>query len=301
MTLVSSAPSVSTEAAMALSVSADTLGYARPVLRGVSLEVPTGECVALLGGNGTGKTTLLKSIVGLVGGNGVDVRIHGVRVAGRPENAVRAGAGLVFQNPDDQLFCATPLEDVLFGPRNQGCTEDEAQRLAANALTAMEALTLADREVETLSFGEKKRVCIAAVLAMQPSLLLLDEPTAGLDPAGEMRLLRLLRQLSSERRVTVIIATHAVDLVGYLATRMVLIGDGRILADGSLVDVFADEACLHRARVRSPWVLQLWRHLGPDATRLPLTVPQAVELLRSGPGQCEIAAYSGRNFASRDT
>ncbi len=238
----------------ALRLRLENVGYpnAPAALTGVELEVRSGERVAVIGGNGTGKTALLKTSIGLLPAPREGVEVFGHPVGGAAADAVQAGAGLVFQNPDDQLFGATVLEDVLTGPRNQGLDSEEAGRRAFAALRSAGLAQLGERRIETLSFGERKRACIAGALAMQPALLLLDEPTAGLDPVGELAFAALLRGLGESGRVAVVAATHAVDLVPLFADRVVLLGRGRVLADGPPDEVFEETALLAEARVRAP-------------------------------------------------
>jgi cobalt/nickel transport system ATP-binding protein len=241
-----------------------------PVLSGVHLDVAEGERVAVIGANGAGKTTLLKTLVGLLPlpGGGLEVRGRPIREA---EDAVCAGIGLVFQNPDDQLFAATVAEDVAFGPRNLGLDERTVQARVDEALSRFSLAALAHRSIDTLSFGEKKRACLAGVLAMRPRLLLLDEPTAGLDPLGEAELLAHLRDLP----VTLVCATHAMDAVPRLAERVIVLGGGRVLADGPARRVLTDENLLETARLRPPVVTELGRKLG--WAPYPLTVDDARE------------------------
>ena len=175
------------------------------------------------------------------------------RPIARAEDAVAAGVGLVFQNPDDQLFGATVGEDVRFGPRNQRLDEGEVGRRSDEALLGMGIAHLAARPIEELSFGEKKRACLAGVLAMRPKLLLLDEPTAGLDPLGELGLLTLLAGLDA----TLVVATHAVDLVPRLCNRVIVLACGRIVADGPPRAVFDQSDALRAANLRAPWS-QAW-------------------------------------------
>jgi cobalt/nickel transport system ATP-binding protein len=261
----------------ALSIQAGALGHDRaaPALRDVALEVQPGERVAVLGGNGAGKSTLLKSAVGLLRAGRAEVRVFGAAVR-TPRDAVLAGAGLLFQNPSDQLFGATVLEDAAYGPANQGLAAPAALDRARVALAGCGLDHLAARPVEALSFGEQRRACLAGILAMRPRLLLLDEPTAGLDPEGEFRVVELLRVLS-QAGVTLVAATHAVDLVPHLADRVILLGEGRVLADGSTRAVFAEAALLRRARVRAPLPAGIWRALHPEASadpHVPLTVEE---------------------------
>jgi cobalt/nickel transport system ATP-binding protein len=275
--------------APALAFHCGELGYPGSVaLRDVHFSIRPGERVALLGGNGTGKTALLKTIVGLLPARDGTVQIAGQVVTGAPKRAVEAGAGLVFQNPDDQLFGTSVREDVLFGPRNQGNSDATSVARMERALADLGIAHLKDRHIEALSFGEKKRASLAGVLAMQPSLLLLDEPTAGLDPAGERGFIELIVRLTGAGRAALLFATHAVDLVPFFADRVILLADHRIIADGPTRDVFGRAALLEAARVRPPLVSELWLRVtsGGEAAgraasehRLPLTVEEAAECL----------------------
>lgn len=272
--------------APALAVACPSLGYpGAAALSNVHFTIRAGERVALLGGNGTGKTALLKTIVGLLSMPGSNIQVAGQTVTGSPARAVAAGVGLVFQNPDDQLFGATVREDALFGPQNQGHSHKESASRVARALADLGIADLAERPIEALSFGERKRACLAGVFAMQPSLLLLDEPTAGLDPAGELAFVALMDRLTGEGRGTLLFATHAVDLVPLFAERVILLAGGRIAADGPTREVFRQTELLRAANVRAPWVAELWLRLASGNAareqRPPLTLAEASACLRA--------------------
>jgi cobalt/nickel transport system ATP-binding protein len=236
----------------ALSIRAAAVGpvAGRWTLGAVELELRPGERVALLGANGAGKTTLLRAAMGLARLREGDVRVAGMRVR-TPEEAVRAGAGLVLQNPEDQLLGATVLEDAMIGPLHAGLAPAAARARAREALAAVGLAGAEDRPVEELSFGEKRRLGLAAVLVMRPSLLLLDEPTSGLDPLGEQEIAALLARAAGAG-ATLLVATHAVDLVPSLADRAVVLGGGCVLADGPVAQIFSDATLLARARLRAP-------------------------------------------------
>jgi cobalt/nickel transport system ATP-binding protein len=213
----------------------------RPVLDEVDFRVEAGERVALLGPNGAGKSTLLLHLNGLLRGRGF-IRVCGVRLEDATLAQVRARVGLVFQDPDDQLFCPTVFDDVAFGPLYMGLGEGEVRERVARALQAVGLSGFEGRPPHKLSGGEKKRAAIATVLAMDPSLLVFDEPTAGLDPAARRELIELMRRLPQ----ALLVATHDLAMVAELFPRAVVMHQGRIVADGSTADVIGDRALLAR-------------------------------------------------------
>lgn len=267
-----------------LSVDAPVIGYAKgpPALRGVRIRADRVESVAVLGGNGAGKSALLSWIAGVLPRAGGVCRVSG-RSIDSPRDAVRAGVGLVVQEPDDQLLGATVREDVEFGPRNLRLAHGEISERVTSALDVVGITALSERDVASLSFGERKRVCLAGVLSMAPALILLDEPTAGLDPAGELTFCATLRGLA-RGGVTLLVATHAVDLVPHFATRVIVLGEGRVLADGPCREVLREDALLARARVRRPWPVELWARAEgafADGPGVPLTMEEVVSCLNS--------------------
>ena len=206
-----------------------------PALRGVDLHIEPGEKVALVGPNGAGKSTLILHLNGILRGQG-EVRVCGLPVADDNLGRIRASVGLVFQDPDDQLFSPSVGEDVAFGPSYMGLPQDEVDRRVERALASVGMPDSATRVPHHLSGGEKKRVAIATVLAMDPEILVLDEPTAGLDPRGRRGLIRLLGDLPQ----TMLVATHDLRMVEELFPRTVVMDQGKIVADAPTAALMAD-------------------------------------------------------------
>ena len=234
-----------------------------PALRGVDLRVERGEALALVGANGAGKSTLLQHLNGLLLPEHGSVVVEGRPVTPATLREVRRRVGFVFQDPDDQLFMPTVADDVAFGPLNLGLDAEAVRARVQAALEAVGAGALAARATYRLSGGEKRAVALAGVIAMEPSILVLDEPTAALDPAGRWRLLELLRALPHTR----IVATHDLDLVVELCPRVVVLHEGAVAADGAPTAVFADAGLLRRCRLEPPLggLRGGARHAGGDA------------------------------------
>ena len=232
----------------------------REVLRGLDVEVPAGARMALLGANGSGKTTLLRTIAGAHRPSAGQVFLDGepVRFDRAGLRAHRRRVQLVL--PDDQLFSADVRQDVSFGPLNLGLSEAEAAAATDSAISAMGIEHLADRPTHQLSYGERKRVVIAGALAMNVDVLLLDEPTAGLDPAGVEALLQTLEEINA-LGTTLVFSTHEVDNALAFATHAAVMTDGR-LRQGGLVELLSDAELLAVARLRQPILLQLSAALG---------------------------------------
>jgi len=208
-------------------------------LQHVSLEIIQGEKVAILGGNGAGKSTLLLHFNGILRGEG-KVLIYGLEPVSKNLREIRKKVGIVFQNPDDQLFCPTVHDDVAFGPLNMGLDKGDVDKHVQKALTDTGINDLADRNSFQLSFGEKKRAAIATVLSMNPDLIALDEPTSNLDPSGVRELAELLNRI--ER--TLIVITHNIEFATQTCDRFIVMKDGEIKKDGTPSDVLADQELL---------------------------------------------------------
>ena len=239
---------------MTLKVDAVTYAYpdGRVALNGIDLSLDTGERVALLGPNGAGKTTLVLHLNGVLHGGAGTVTVDGQRVdprnrAGLAE--IRRRVGIVFQDPDDQLFLPTVEEDVAFGPSNLGL---RGEALAARVTEALDAVGMAEHRERTphhLSFGQRRRVAVATVLAMHPSILVLDEPSSNLDPASRRELATILESLP----VTMLMVTHDLPYALQLCPRAVILDDGRVVADGRTEDLLADAELLARHRLELPY------------------------------------------------
>ena len=277
---------------------------ATEALKGIDFRVETGEFVAILGSNGSGKTTLINLIVGLLKAKTGEIRIGGRTVETLSAQELYQLVGLVFQNPNDQLFAATVEEDVAFGPRNLDLPEAEVQRRVAEALAAVAALPLKGKAIHHLSFGEQKRVSLAGVIAMQPQVLILDEPTAGLDPAGEAQMLQLLKKLNDEQGMTIILATHSVDMLPLFADRIYVLDGGRVLREGPSEEIFCHQEMIVRAKLRLPYISRLMyemkRHDGVPIDGLPLTIGEArARLLELIPKEM-IGEDNGKHSAPRE-
>jgi len=226
-----------------LAIEIEDLDYSYPdghvALRGISLCVGPGERIAIVGPNGAGKSTLMLHLNGILRGDG-HVRVGDFDVSEDNLRKVRAVVGIVFQHPDDQLFSPTVFEDVAFGPIYMGLPEDEVRQRVISSLRQMGVEAYADRVSHHLSLGEKKRIAIATVLAMDPQVLVLDEPSAGLDPRSRRTLIQLLDQLDP----TMLISSHDLRMVKELCPRTVILDEGEVVADGPTSDLLNDEALL---------------------------------------------------------
>jgi len=229
------------------------VSYAYPdgtfALRGVSLTVEPGERVAVLGPNGAGKTTLALHLNGVLGGGPGEVLVGGMRVDKAHLRECRRRVGIVFQDPDDQLFMPTVAQDVAFGPSNLGVAGDDLSATVDVALAAVGMSGVADRAPHHLSFGQRRRVAVATVLAMQPQLLVLDEPTSNLDPASRRELSEVIRSLD----LTVLVVTHDLPYALELCPRSIVLNEGSVTADGPTAELLCDDELMAANRLELPF------------------------------------------------
>ena len=221
-------------------------------LDGVTFRIGHGESVGVIGANGAGKSTLLLLLLGVLFADSGEVRVGDIVVTPRTLPHIREHVGMVFQDPDDQLFMGTVFEDVAFGPRNLGLEEPEVERRVAEALATVGIAHLRDRAPYRLSGGEKRAAGIATILSMEPDILVLDEPTAGLDPRARRRVIQLLRGFDHTRIVT----SHDLDMVLDVCSRVIVLADGRVAADGPADRILRDEPLLLSCGLELPLSLQ---------------------------------------------
>jgi len=227
-------------------------------LQRLSFSIPAGERVAIVGPNGAGKSTLLQHLNGLLpaswtpNGDTAEVAIHGLPVAPANLAAIRRQVGFVFQDPDDQLFCSTVAEDVAFGPENFGLANGDLPERVRRSLELVGLPNHGPRMIGQLSLGERKRVCLAGVLACDPTILVLDEPTANLDPRARRQLLAIIQHTTA----TLIMATHDLEFVLDACPRVLVLDEGRLVADGPATEILADPVIMDRHGLEVPWRLR---------------------------------------------
>jgi len=248
-------------------------------LSDIAVDVSHGEFIGILGSNGSGKTTLLKIMDGLMKDFEGSVYLDRADIKKLSPKEIYKKVGLIFQNPDDQLFAATVFEDVAFGPINMGFREDEVINRINNALRDVEMEEYAKKSIHNLSFGQKKRICIAGLLAMGHEILLLDEPTSGLDPMGEYKMMTLLTKLNKEKGVTIVMATHSVDLVPLFLDRLYILSKGSIVRSGISEEVFTAPDDMSNVKLRLPHIAELIYKLKHEDNmpfgKIPLTIGEA--------------------------
>ncbi|TAL28031.1 MAG: ATP-binding cassette domain-containing protein [Nitrospirae bacterium] len=269
----------STQVRLSINISSFKYPDGTQALSDMAVDVSHGEFVGILGSNGSGKTTLLNIMDGLIKNFEGNVYLDNADIRRLSPKDIYKKVGLVFQNPDNQLFASTVFEDVAFGPLNMGFSEEDVERKVTGALRDVDMNGYEKKSIHNLSFGQKKRVCIAGLLAMGHEILLLDEPTAGLDPMGEYRMMNLLTRLNKENGVTIVMATHSVDLVPLFLDRLYILSRGRIVRGGIPEDVFKAPEEMSNVKLRLPQIAELIYRLKHEDKmpfeKIPLTIGEA--------------------------
>lgn len=279
--------------------------FAVSALKNVNLTIPKGKITAIIGHTGSGKSTLIQHLNVLLRPTHGEVIINGERVTHDSKNnnlkALRKTVSVVFQFPEAQLFEETVLKDVMFGPLNFGVTEEEAERIAKEKLKLVNLdESLFERSPFDLSGGQMRRVAIAGVLALEPDVLVLDEPTAGLDPAGQKYMLEMFVNLHKEHNLTLVLVTHQMEDVALYADNVIVMSEGTAVLDGTPQEIFADKAQLEKLQLGLPQSLQFYHKLSrqlsiaDENVQLPITINQLADAiiqmresgkLRSGVGE----------------
>lgn len=263
-------------------------GHRAAAIDSLDLSIERGQRLVILGANGAGKSTLLQLLNGTLRPTGGTIVLDGLSTDYTRMGLLRwrQKVGLVFQNPDDQLFAATVYQDVSYGPLNLGLPEAEVRCRTDEALSLLGIANLADSPVHMLSSGQRKRTAIAGIMAMRPEILILDEPTAGLDALGSARFLAFLDQLSN-CGTTVVLAVHDTDLALAWADEVAVLIHGRVVRQGTPQEVLLDQEFLTAAHLRMPWVIEGWQLATglsalPFAEKPPRTMEQLIRLLQPG-------------------
>lgn len=264
-------------------IETDALSFTYPdgvcALEDITLHIKKGEFVGILGANGSGKTTLLRLLNGLLKPTQGKICLEQKDIRGINRDALFSKVCTCFQNPDHQLFSPTVALDIAFGPTNLGLPKDVVRKRVDDALFDVGMSEYFNRTINSLSYGQKKRICLAGVLAMGPEVILLDEPTSSLDPMGVNAIMQLLKDLNKQKGVTMVMSTHSIDLVPIFIDRVIVLDKGKIVSEGAPQEVFSDAKKLNDAKLRLPRIGELFDILkkedGLDIENLPLTVGDA--------------------------
>lgn len=251
-------------------------------LKNVSLKINDGEMAAILGKNGAGKSTLFLHFNGIHEPDDGEILIDGEKLKYKKKALIkcRQKVGIVFQNPDNQIFAPSVEEDVAFGPLNLKLPMDEVQNRVEEALKRVGMKGFEKKAPHHLSGGQKKRVAIAGILAMRPEIMILDEPTAGLDPQGAIKIMNLLSELNREG-ITIVISTHDVDLVSKYVNKIFVMADGEIIGEGTPKEIFSNEDLIEKANLKLPIISELFKALNDENqinienNDYPLTISEA--------------------------
>mgnify|MGYP000856631215 CR=1 FL=1 len=258
-------------------------------LRDINLEILEGERAAIIGSNGAGKSTLFSHFNGILRPTTGQIMINGEAASYKKEGLIkiRQTVGMVFQNPDDQLFSPTVEEDVAFGPMNLGLPDEEVEKRVEESLEAVGMNGSEKKAPYHLSGGQKKRVAIAGILAMKPDIMVLDEPTTGLDPHGVEQVMNILYNLNQDRNMSIIISSHDVEMVTEFATKIFVLHEGQIIHQGTPEDIFNNPETIKKARLKQPTAAALLHRLKANgmSVGVKLTVEEAYHEILHGMGE----------------
>ena len=265
-------------------------------LDNITLSFERAERIALLGTNGSGKTTLLNHLNGILKPTSGKILFEGkpLRYDAKSLLELRKRVGFVFQDPNDQLFAPTVKQDIAFGPLNLGYSTEKVKTLVDEALRTVGMSEFAEKPPHFLSLGQKKRVALAGVLAMQPEVIIMDEPTSNLDPRATSEILHLLLQLNKQAGITLLLATHDVDMVPLFANKLYILNKGKLVSEGTPKETFSNCELIRQVNLRSPRITHLFEVLKrednlPIDAQLPLTIGEArkeiMKLLKTKPGK----------------
>lgn len=256
----------------------------RPILENINVSIEEGSFTALLGANGCGKTTLAQHFNSLYKPASGKVLLKGEDICKMKPEQIFSTIGLVFQNPDDQLFSYTVREDVSYGVSNLGIKGNELNERIEASLKLLDIEELKNREIHKLSFGQKKRVAIAGILAMKPQILVMDEPTAGLDPMTTSSLMKTLKEIQAKEGLTVVIATHEVDIVPVNCDKVYVLNKGKVILQGTPDEVFVNKKLLRESNLRLPRIGHLMEILhdrdGLDIDKSVMTISKARKAIK---------------------
>ncbi|MBZ5749985.1 MULTISPECIES: energy-coupling factor ABC transporter ATP-binding protein [Metabacillus] len=245
-------------------------------LKDITLSIHHGKKIALIGNNGAGKSTLFLLLNGIIKPTNGQILFKGKELSYTRQEIrqLRKQVGIVFQNPDSQLFSSSVYEDIKFGPKNLGLSPKRVKQTVQDAMTLTETESLKDRPPHFLSIGQKKRVSIAGIIAMNPELMVLDEPTAGLDPYYSKKIMNLLDHIHNENR-TILLSTHNVDFAYEWADEVIVLNNGTIIAHGSPVEVFQNVETVQQSHLEQPWIMEVFNKLTDINAPLPKKYPKS--------------------------
>lgn len=249
-------------------------------LKGISLDIAQGERIAILGPNGSGKSTLILLIAGLLMPNSGVIKVFGEKTTSKDFQKLRSRIGIVFQDPDDQLFTPSVIEDIEYGPKNLKLPEEDIKIRSTQVLEKMDITHIKSRPPHRLSFGEKKKVSLATALILKPELLILDEPTANLDLVSRRKLIDTLNELN-KAGTTIIVSTHDAEAIPELVDRIIVISHGLKPIEGKTIDVLQNKELLEQSGLEPPVTVNLFTELKNQGliTKIPLTVEEGKEVL----------------------